>query len=155
MTDQPVAIAAESIKGVENALRDAAARSMKPEMPLPLALQFYKSVIGLARCLRQCRKMAGLPVCLSLDLMALLSAVRISASCRLNDTAATDAQAIRLLGIIEKLMQAVLLAAPVPEKPKKLFHARVARPTVPAEPLPTLQPWQVDALPFDGASPPH
>lgn len=71
----------DGIDGLEATLRDAATRAMKPELPLQLALAFFRVVIGLARTLRQYRKAAGRPAALSADLLLLLSSVR-DCACR-------------------------------------------------------------------------
>jgi hypothetical protein len=126
MTDIPT----EAIAGLETALRDAAARSMKPGMPVPLALGFFQAVVGLARCLRQFRKIAGLPPALSIELTTLLNTVWFSASGRLLDPNLTEAQALRLMRLIQGLSRAFLLSVPVPAKAKRAaptpFAARPA-----------------------------
>ncbi len=143
MTDQPDDFATDNLTGLEAALRDAAARSVKPEMPLALALQFYRSVIGLARCLRMVRKDAGLPRGLSQELILLLGAVRVSASKRLTAPGLSDDMTLRLLKAIEGLVRSVLLAIPAPEKPKKNSNIKALHPETPrpdAEPKAAARP---------------
>lgn len=139
MTDTHV----NALAGLESALRDAAARAMKPEMPMGLAFGFFQVVINLARCLRQSRKATGLPRGLSHDLVTLLYAVRDSASRRVSEPGLTSAQALRLFRLIEGLHRAALLGAPIPEKAKKTrpnpFAPRPAQPEA-TNPIPSFIP---------------
>ncbi len=149
MVNQSNDFSSENLAGLEAALRDAADRSMKSSMPLALALQFYRSVVGLARCLRMVRKDAGLPRGLSPELIALLGAVRASASKRLAEPGHDDVMVLRLVRSIEGLMRAVLLALPVPEKPRKTSRTGPLRPETPppavdAAPTPPAVPWHRD-----------
>lgn len=119
MTHPPTDAPTAPIAGLEIALRDAAARAMKRDMPLPLALGFFQVVASLARCLRQFRETAGLPRAFAPDFVALLDSVHAAATSRLNDPRLTQAQALRLLRLIEGLSRAMFLARPTPEKAKK------------------------------------
>jgi hypothetical protein len=100
---------------------------MNPELPVLLALALYKSVVGLARCLRMCRRDAGLPRALSPELVTLLGAVRASGSKRLMAPGLTDALAPRLLNLIEILVRTVFLALPEPVKVKKALAKKRER----------------------------
>ena len=105
--------------GLENALRDAATRAMKPEMPLMLALAFFRSVTGLMRSLRQYRIAAELPITLSAELRTMLESVLASAIRRLEDPNLPDVQALRVLRSIEALSRGIILTMPVAPKAKK------------------------------------
>ena len=135
MTDIPT----EAIAGLETALRDAAARSIKPGMPVPLALGFFQAIVGLARCLRQFRKIAGQPPALSTELTVLLNTVWFSATGRLHDPNLTEAQALRLVRLIQGLSRSFLLSLPVPAKAKKTAPNPFARPAA-ANPAPEAPP---------------
>lgn len=88
-------------------------------MPSALALGFFLVTIRLARCLRQCRKTAGLPQVWAPELLAVLGAVEANAKARLTDPASTDDQSLRLLSAIAGLSRSIDLALPAPEKLKK------------------------------------
>jgi hypothetical protein len=119
MTPTPADAANAPLAGLEIALRDAATRAMKLEMPLLLAMGFFQIVASLARCLRQFRKIAGLPRAFAPDLVALLDSVHAVATSRLSDPGLTQSQALRLLRLLEGLSRAMILARPTPEKAKK------------------------------------
>ncbi len=128
----------DGIDGLEATLRDAATRAMKPELPLQLALAFFRVVIGLARTLRQYRKAAGRPAALSADLLLLLGSVRDCACRRIYEPGVTDAQGLRMLSVYTGLARAVLAALPPPEKAKKAAAPGKSRRPQPHLPLPHL-----------------
>jgi hypothetical protein len=128
-----------AIDGLEATLRDAAMRAMKPGMPLPLALGFFRAVIGLARTLRQYREVAGLPPELSNDLVLVLGSVRNCANRRFYEAGLTEALGLRVLSAYTGLARAVLAAMPPPEKAKK--------PAAPRKSAPVLLPPALPALP--------
>jgi hypothetical protein len=105
--------------GLEKALRNAATRAVKPDMPSVLALALFRSVTGLVRSFRQYRIAAEPPVALSPELRTLLEAVLASAINRLDAPNLSDEQALRLLRAIESLSKAVVRTMPAPAKAKK------------------------------------
>lgn len=128
----------DTLAGLEAALRDAATRAMKTEMPLLLVLGFFQSVSGLAQCLRQYRALAGLPLGLSPELVTVLEAVCASAFRRVNDPGLTDAHALRLVRAIERLFRSVILAKTVPEKARNaVVKPMASRSAPPKTPIPT------------------
>lgn len=116
---EPPNPAVKALAGIEVALREAVARAAKPTMPLALALRFFQAAIRLSRCMRQCRKVAGLPRAWPADLAALLDDLVVAANGRLTDPAVTDDRALRLALVSEGLSRALVLALPVPEQPQK------------------------------------
>jgi hypothetical protein len=119
MTEATSDAAKEALVGLEAALRDSAARALMPDMPILLALRFFRSVIGLSRCLREFREMAGQPRALSPELVQLLVSVHIRATGCRRAVGLTDPQALRVDGAIMGLSRAVALARQVPEKAKQ------------------------------------
>ena len=97
--------------GLEKALRDAATRAVKPDMPSVLALALFRSVTGLVRSFRQYR--------IAAELRTLLEAVLASAINRLDAPNLSDEQALRLIRAIESLSKAVVRTMPAPAKAKK------------------------------------
>lgn len=129
--------AAETLAGLESALRDAAARAMKPAMPLMLALGFFQAVIALSGCMRQCRKLAGLPGEWPAELIGLLRSVVAAANARRTDPSLTEAQALRLVRAVTGLIRSELRAMPAPPKPSK----------TPSKPVPQQAPASLPSAP--------
>jgi hypothetical protein len=123
--------AVETLACLEAALRDAAARAMKPAMPLMLALGFFQAVTGLSGCMRQCRKLAGLPAEWPVELVALLRAVVSAANARRTDGSVTEAQALRLVRAVTGLIRSELHAMPAPQKPAKTAKKPAPKPVAP------------------------
>ena len=117
MSDQPNDVRAAAMADLEFALRHGPARSMKPDMPLPLRIQFYRTIASMMHTLCQRRQSAGLPRGLSSELIVLLSTVRANAAQRL-PADPTDSLSLGLLGAIEKLRRAVVFALPEQRKAK-------------------------------------
>jgi hypothetical protein len=136
MSEQPHADAAEGLAGLETALRDAAARARKPDMPLLLVLGFFSCVASLSRCLRVYRRDAGLPRGLGPELVFLLNTVRNSACQRLSDPALTEKTALQLSRSIDALARAASLALPPPVRTRKAPDLKPAAVAAPAKPQP-------------------
>lgn len=130
MTEQP-SPALKALAGIEFALRDAVTRVKKPSMSVALALGFFQAVARLARCMRQCRKVAGLPREWPLELVALLESAVDAANARLSDPSVTDDQALRLNLASEGLSRARVLALSVAEKPQKIAKKLQPSPVAP------------------------
>jgi hypothetical protein len=145
MTPTPADAANAPLAGLEIALRDAATRAMKLEMPLLLAMGFFQIVASLARCLRQFRKIAGLPRAFAPDLVALLDSVHAVATSRLSDPGLTQSQALRLLRLLEGLSRAMILARPTPERAKKP-GAAPPKPATPVQPVARRRPNDWDNI---------
>ncbi len=159
MTAIPQDDTAEGLAGLEAALRDAAARAMKTEAPLLLALAFFRCVTGLARCLRVYRRDIGLSRGLSPDLIALLNAVRNSACRRLSDPALHEKTALRLSRAIDGLARAASLALPpavrskaVRRKDRRLQAAPMQKPAPVLSATATLPAAAAPALPNRSAA---
>ena len=131
MTDAPTEVHTD----METALRDAATRAMTVDVPLPLVLTLCRSVVGLARGLRDYREVTGLPRGLSPELVTLLEAVLAGAVRRLSDPGMTDAMAPRVHRAFERLSRALVLAMPAPEKAHKRAAPKKAAPPA-TEPVP-------------------
>ena len=140
----PTDILTETLAGLEAALREAATRAVKPEVTVRAALTLFQLVVNLARTMRQCRAAAGLPREWSTELVLLLGSVQRAASARLCDPTLNDAQAMRLIRLIEGLGRAVILALPAPEKATKPRPAALARPKAPAAAPPRREPEEWD-----------
>ena len=117
MSDQPNDVRAAAMSGLAVALRHGAARSMKPDMPLPLRIQFYRTIASMMHTLCQRRQSAGLPRGLPSELIVLLSTVRANAAQHL-PADPTNSLSLGLLGTIEKLRRAVVFALPEQRKAK-------------------------------------
>ena len=117
MSDQPNDVRASAMADLEFALRHGPARSMKPDMPLPLRIQFYRTIASMMHTLCQRRQSAGLPRGLSSELIVLLSKVCANAAQRL-PADPTNSLSLGLLGTIEKLRRAVVFALPEQRKAK-------------------------------------
>lgn len=135
--DAQIQSLAAAIPAMEAAFRDAAARAMKPDLPVVLMLGFFQVAVILARTIRQYRKAAGMPVGWPAELTLLLGAVRTCALQRLVDPALTAPQALRLFRTANTLAQAVLQSLPVMEKKNKPAPNPFARSKAPP-PLPRL-----------------
>ena len=117
MTDPSTEILLNALPGLEFAVREAVARSMAPEQPLALRLQFYRAVCGLARSVCRYREAAGLPAALPMELILLLGRLRADAGRRLYDPDLPDEMVAPLIDGVERLMQAVLSAIAPRYKP--------------------------------------
>ena len=155
-TDTQAAALAAAIPGLEAALRDAAARAMKPDMPLLLRLGFFQVVVGYVRTIRQYRKAAGLPSVWPTELTLLLGSVRLFAQPYIYDSALTERQALRVFRIVNALAQSVLTTLPPLEKTKKTSPKPVAQtktpPVVPRMPAVRTVPGTAGALTMDPAA---
>jgi hypothetical protein len=133
MTEQP-SPSAESLSRLEAAIRHSAARVMKPTMPPALALGFFLVTIRLARCLRQCRKTAGLPRVWAPEMVAVLRAIEANAEARMNDPASADDQSLRLLSAIAGLSMSIDMVVRAPEKVKKAPSKKAPQPVAASMP---------------------
>ncbi len=104
--------ASKATSPLEPVLADACRRALKPDMPFKLLLEFCRSIVGLARELRNERAGAGLSQHLPLTLVSQIEAVRDLVAQHALDPTQPEAMADRLRKLVAGLTKTADLARP-------------------------------------------